>query len=316
MTHRVIFLGSPEFAVPSLRALHNDSRFDVTLVVSQPDRPAGRGRKLTPPPVAALATHLGLQLHQPTTLKDEQSVKPLEVTQADVLVVVAYGEILRRRVLNLAPYGALNVHPSLLPRYRGASPLPAAILNGDRETGVSIMKLERRLDAGPVLAMFPERVSDEDTTASLGQRLSELAADRLPDVADAWMRGQVQAVEQDDASATYTREWTKDDARIDWNQSATFIDRLVRAALPWPVAWTTLNGSRVQIRECHVAGPQVASDQRPGSIVRVDSGVFVSTGSGLLELVTVQPESKRPQSANDWARSAAPGSLQFDDQAT
>lgn len=214
--------------------------------------------------------------------------------------MVAYGEILNRRVLGLAPHGALNVHPSLLPKYRGAAPIPAAILNGDPETGVSIMKLVRKLDAGPVLDQAIVPVPEHATTATLSDVLAGVAAERLPDVADGWIGGSVLAVPQDEDLATFTREWTKADARIDWSQSAVAIERLVRAARPWPVAWTTLDGSRVQIREAALSD---VNDLAPGVLASIAGRLFVGTGDGTLQLLTVQPESRSAMPADRWWQS-------------
>ena len=297
MSWRVVFLGSPEFAVPSLQRLAADERFDVALVVSQPDRPSGRGRRLTPPPVADFATESGLPLFQPESLRDPDAFSRLESIEPDLLVVVAYGEILRRNVLQLAPGSALNVHPSLLPKYRGASPIAEAIRGGDPQTGVSIMKLVRRLDAGPVVAQSTIELDGHETTGSLGQRLADLAAAMLPDVCYDWLDGRLKAVDQDESAATYTREWTKADAAIDWNQPAVALERLVRAALPWPVAWTASDGQRLQVRSAAVTA---AVEGTPGTILQSGKRLIVATGEHGLELHSVQPQGKRELLALGW----------------
>ena len=266
-------------------------------MVSQPDRPSGRGRKLTPPAVAAHANEAGLPLFQPETLRSEDAVRRLEAANPDLLVVVAYGEILRKSVLQLAPGGALNVHPSLLPRYRGASPIAEAIRNGDSQTGVSIIKLVRRLDAGPVVAQATVDLHGTETTGSLSQRLANLAAEMLPDVCDAWIAGALEPIEQDESAATYTHEWSKRDAEIDWNQSAEVIERLIRAAIPWPVAWTSFDVQRLQIRSARVVAGQAGA---PGEITSTGNRVLVATGRDSLELLSVQPEGKREMPASGW----------------
>ncbi len=310
MSHRVIFLGSPEFAVPCLDALGNDPRFDLVMVVSQPDRRAGRGRKMTPPPVAQWAIEHNIPLFQPESLRNPEAIHHLELQRSDLLIVVAYGEILNRKVLGLAPHGALNVHPSLLPKYRGAAPIPAAILNGDLETGVSIMKLVRKLDAGPVLDQTIVPMPEKSTTASLSDVLANVAAERLPDVADDWIAGSVPAVPQDEDLVTFTREWTKADVRINWTQPAAAIERLVRAATPWPVAWTTLGGSRVQIREAALSD---VDNLAPGELASIAGRLFVGTGDGTLQLLTVQPESRAAMPADRWWQSvSASGASRFD----
>lgn len=297
---RAVFLGSPEFAVPSLRALDRHPDIDVVLVVTQPDRPAGRGRSLSSPAVKVAAAELGIPVYQPESLREPEFAEPLVAVSPDMLVVVAYGELLRKHVLQLAPLGCLNVHPSLLPAYRGASPIPAAILNGDTMTGVSIMRLVRKLDAGPILAQLTLDVTPEDTAETLADRLAALAARMLPEVALAWERGEIQEREQDEASVTHTREWTTDDARIVWTQTASDIERLVRAANPWPVAWTTLDGERFRILAALSLAD--ADEGSPGEARQIDRSVVVQTGAGALRLDTVQPAGKRAMASLDWWR--------------
>lgn len=298
---RIIFLGSPELAIPSLDALARHPEIDVRLVVTQPDRPAGRGRRLTPPPVRVAAEALGIDVIQPETLRDPDALDRLRQEQPDLLVVVAYGEILRRSALELAPLGCLNVHPSLLPLYRGATPIPAAILHGDATTGISIMKLVRALDAGPLVAQCAIGVAADDTTGTLTTRLAELAAEMLPAVALAYARGQREPVEQDDRVATYTREWTTADGRIDWGRPAIEIERLVRATTPWPVAWTTVDGERLRIVGARVADLE-SSPGPPGDVVLNSGLVIVHSGDADLILDQVQPAGKRVMPAIDWWR--------------
>jgi methionyl-tRNA formyltransferase len=309
---RTIFLGTPDFAVPSLRALAADDKIELALVVTQPDRPAGRGRSLAPPPVKVAALDLQLPILQPDTLRDADTVDHLRAIGPDVLVVVAYGELLRRDVLELAPYGVLNVHPSLLPRYRGASPIPAAIMAGDSVTGVSIMRLVRRLDAGPILEQHQADIINGDTAGSLGERLAALAAACLPDAVVRWVAGEIHPTPQDDEQATYTREWTTADARIDWNAGAASIERLVRAANPWPVAWTTLAGDRVRVLSAQVVEDENATTIEPGALARMGSRVVAGTGRGLLGLRDVQPAGRRAMLARDWWRGLRAVQPRFD----
>ncbi|HEX5165240.1 MAG TPA: methionyl-tRNA formyltransferase [Thermomicrobiales bacterium] len=297
---RAVFLGSPAFAVPSLVALARHNNIEIPLVVTQPDRPAGRGRALTPPAVKTAALELGLPVYQPDTLRDDAAVQPLRDDSPDLLIVVAYGELLRRNVLELTPAGCLNVHPSLLPRYRGAAPIPAAILNGDAQTGVSIMKLVRKLDAGPIVAQFATDIGPDETTATLSDRLAELAARELPSVALAYLAGDSAPVPQDDDAATYTREWSTADALIDWSHPADQIERLVRAANPWPVAWTTDGETRLRILTARIAA--TGTGQPPGTVAIVNGRVVVATGAGDLHLDLVQPAGKRAMPAADWWR--------------
>jgi methionyl-tRNA formyltransferase len=311
LTHRIVFLGSPAFAIPSLAALHSDERFEVVLVVSQPDRPVGRGRKLAPPPVAAWTVDAGLDLFQPDSLRSDDAFERIRACHPDLLVVVAYGEILDRRMLALAPAGAINVHPSLLPLYRGSSPIPAAIINGDDSTGITVIKLVRRLDAGPIISQRDEPVHPHDTSETLGDRLAALAGNMLPDVADDWATGSICAVGQNDDLATYTREWSKDDGRIDWQASAVAIERLVRAARPWPVAWTMLGDIRVQIRDVRLDSTETTGQIKPGTLIDGDGQPRIITGDGELQLLTVQPAGKREMPARDWVRNLPAGDRLF-----
>lgn len=299
---RVVFLGSPVFAVPSLISLADHDNVDVALVVTQPDRPAGRGRVLTQPPVKLAAIDRGLPVYQPASLRDDPEVQPLRDAAPDILIVVAYGELLRRNVLDLAPHGCLNVHPSLLPLYRGAAPIPAAILNGDPVTGVSIIKLVRKLDAGPVVAQFESEIDATDTTGSLGSRLSSLSAEILPDVTRRYIAGELPPAAQNDDLATYTREWTTADGQIDWSQSANEIERLVRAANPWPIAWTTDGDVRLRVLSSRVADVEPLDHELPGTVLVSSGRIVVATGSGGLELIEVQPAGKRAMPAGDWWR--------------
>jgi methionyl-tRNA formyltransferase len=297
---RAVFLGSPAFAVPSLVALARHNNIEVPLVVTQPDRPAGRGRTLTPPAVKTAALELGLPVYQPESLRDDEAVQPLREATPDLLIVVAYGELLRRKVLELTPAGCLNVHPSLLPRYRGAAPIPAAILNGDPRTGVSVMKLVRKLDAGPIVAQFEIEIDPDATTGSLSNRLAELAAHELPVVALSYLADEIAPVPQDDDAATYTREWTTADAEVDWSLPASRINRLVRAANPWPVAWTTDGDTRLRILSAGIADSDMSLE--PGTITATNGVIVVATGDGGLRLDTVQPAGKRAMPAADWWR--------------
>ena len=300
---RVVFMGSPEFAVPSLRALSEAAQISLPLVITQPDRPAGRGRQTSPPAVKSAALEIGLPILQPTSMQEPEAIAALRHAAPDLLVVVAYGELLRRAVREAAPHGALNVHPSLLPRYRGAAPIPAAILNGDTQTGVSIIQLVRRLDAGPLIAQESQTIAREDTTATLAERLAHQAAGMLPLTCLAWSRGDVIAQPQDEAAATYTREWTKEQGRIDWRQPADAIERLIRAAQPWPIAWTmTTDEQRLQLLRARPRPDRTLADVPPGGVVLREGQVRVQTGVGILELLTVQPAGKRAMPAMAWLR--------------
>ena len=293
-----MFLGSPAFAVPSLQAIAADAGISIELVVTQPDRPAGRGRRLTSPPIADAARDIGLSVFQPESLRSDEALDVIEALKPDELVVVAYGELLNRRALRIAPHGALNVHPSLLPKYRGAAPIPAAILNGDEETGVSIMRLVRRLDAGPIVAQERVHIQPRATAGELGTQLATLAASLLPETCLAWAEGRITEQPQEDDLATYTREWSRADAQLDWHRSAVELDRLVRAANPWPMAWTQLGEGTLRV--VYSEPSEIELRAEPGTARRHGHQIVVSCGDGVLELVRVQPPGKPAMDAQSW----------------
>ena len=261
---RIVFFGSPEFALPSLDSLIA-SEHEVVAVVTQPDRPAGRRHVLTPPPVKVAALDHGLPVLQPPRVSDEDAVEALRALEPDVFVVAAYGQILRQRVLDIPKRGCLNVHASLLPRHRGASPVAAAILAGDERTGVTIMEMVRALDAGPMVATVEEPILPSDTTGSLEARLAQAGARRLLEVLEPWASGELVAVPQDDTQATYAPQHKRSDARIDWTRSAVDIWRAVRAYSPWPVAHTTLEGQELRVLEAWPLPD--ASHGEPGTVL-------------------------------------------------
>lgn len=252
MTSRVVYMGTPEFACPTLEMLARSPDVEVTLVVTQPDRKAGRGRRLQSPPVKQLADRLGLPVHQAPSLRSPEQRQPIVDANPDLVVVAAFGLILGKSILELPRRGCVNLHASLLPRYRGASPVAAAILNGDRETGVTLMRMDRGLDTGPMIANSAMDITPEDTTGSLTTRLATLAAQLLMDSLNDVVLGQVTSVPQPEG-ASITRPLVKADGWIDWSQPAAKIERHVRAMWPWPRAWTTLpDGGSFQIHEAHV----------------------------------------------------------------
>ncbi len=288
---RVVFMGTPAFAVPSLRALA--AHYEVTLVVTQPDRPAGRGRALVPTPVKAAARELGLELYQPDSLRSPEALEVLRQARPDVIVVAAYGEILRQNVLSLPPFGCVNVHASLLPRHRGAGPIAAAILAGDAVTGVTIMLMDAGMDTGPMLAQAEEPIHPDDTTATLTPRLAELGAQLLIETLPRWLAGELTPQPQDSAQATYAPMIRKEDGLIDWTDPAVAIERAVRAFDPWPGAYTFWQGRRLRIARAE-ALPAWCGPQEPGTVVGLGAGAAaVVTGEGALRLVDVQLEGKR-----------------------
>ena len=287
---RVVFMGTPDFAVPSLRALHE--HYEVALVVTQPDRPAGRGRALAMPAVKAAAQALGLPVYQPTTLRSPEALAALEEAMPAVIIVAAYGEILRQDILGLPPYGCVNVHASLLPRQRGAAPVAATILAGDEETGVTIMLMDAGMDTGPVLAQAHEPVRPDDTTGTLTARLADLGARLLVQTLPRWLRGEIVPQAQDGSRATFAPRIRKEDGLIDWTEPAAVIARAVRAFDPWPGAYTFYQGARLKITRAEPfadwCGPQ-----EPGTVLETPRGVAVASGEGALLLYEVQLEGRR-----------------------
>ena len=300
MSVSVVFFGSPDFAVPSLRALSNDARFKLELVVTQPDRQAGRGRRVVEPAVKSAAIELNVAIWQPETLRSDDAVDTLSSIKPDLFIVVAYGEIFRRSILRIPQHGCLNIHPSLLPLYRGSSPIQAAILNGDPQTGVSIIEMVRRLDAGPVVAQQVVRLECTETGGELSQKLAAVAAGMLPDVASDWCNGEIVSSPQDETGVTFTRELTKADGRINWTRSASEIERQIRACSPWPTAWTIMDGRRLVVHAAEIRPAHM--DVTPGSVFTNEGCVLVACGRESLRLVLIQPEGKNKMSAEAWFR--------------
>jgi len=281
---------------------------DVVLVVSQPGKPVGRKAEITDPPVAALAKSLGMHVFQPPTLKDDAAFARLAEEGADVFVVAAYGKILARRVLDLPRLGCLNVHGSLLPRWRGASPVQAAILAGDAETGVSIMKMDPGMDTGPVYTMRKTEVREEDDSASLGARLAEMGAQALVDTLH-FLEGEGrEAVPQDSTLATYCPKIDREDARVDWTRPAADLVRRGRAFSPWPGLFTIRRNTRVKLSHLSLAadgpwargGATVSSP--PGTVLEADARVVVACGEGAVAVATLQAEGRKALPAADFVR--------------
>lgn len=293
-------MGSPEFALPSLRRLI-ESPHQVVAVVTQPDRPAGRGRRLEPPPVKRLALEQGLPVLQPERVSADASVAALAALEPDVIVIAAFGQILRQRVLDIPKRGALNVHASLLPKYRGAAPIPAAIIAGERETGVSIMEVVRALDAGPVVAQRAIPIDPADTTGTLTGKLAQLGGDLLIETLEPWAAGTLRAEPQDESRATYAAQVTREDARLDWRLAAEDVWRRVRAYNPWPVAFTELDGTIIRVLEA--APLDVEPEGPPGRVFTLDGGGFaVRCGRGSLAVVKAQRPGGRPLRAAEFLR--------------
>ena len=297
---RIVFMGTPEFGVPVLRRLVlND--YQVVAVYTQPDRLAGRGRRETLSAIKRAALELNLPVVQPAGLKKTEVVAELADFKPDVIVVAAYGQILPKAVLEIPEYGCINIHPSLLPRHRGASPVASAILAGDGFTGVSIMLMDEGLDTGPVLARAQIPVSDIDSTGSLTSKLSLVAAHLLQDVLPGWKKGQLKPQPQDETEANYSGIITKESGEIDWHQPADVIWRQVRAFQPWPGCYTSWRGKRLKIIEAKPIAEE--NDAAEGQVVAMAQGGFgIKTGDGVLEILVVQLEGKQEMAADEFLR--------------
>jgi methionyl-tRNA formyltransferase len=295
-------MGTPELAAHILERLLAASRgsFEVVGVVTRPDQPRGRGQKPQQSEVAAVAEQHGVATLKPTKIRTPEFLAQLNAFEPDLLVVAAYGRILPNDVLAAPHIMPINVHASLLPRHRGASPIEGAILAGDRETGVTIMRVVEQMDAGAMLHRRAISVAADETTGSLKRKLAELGAEALLETLEKIRRGEVTETPQDESLATYTKIITKADAVIDWHQPAAHIERMTRAYDPWPVARTTFGGSDLMIYRARVVASD--GDAEAGSILSISANPIVRCGDGALELLEVQAPGRKRMRADDWAR--------------
>jgi methionyl-tRNA formyltransferase len=292
-------MGTPRFGQIILASLIG--HYQVVGVVTQPDREAGRGRKVVTSPVKALALEHDLPLLQPRRVREYEVVEQLRQLKPAVIVVAAFGQILPPSILSLPSHGALNVHASLLPRHRGAAPIPAAILAGDKHTGITIMLMNEGLDTGPILSQKSTEITVQDTTASLTEKLGHLGAELLLGTLPRWLAGEISPQQQDDEQATYAPVLRKVQGRIDWTEPAELIARRCRAFFPWPGAFTTWEGRRLKVLTAHPL-PVEAPPEVPGKVVQLDADIAVVTGEGLLALEELQLAGRRPMSAQDLGR--------------
>ncbi len=296
---KVVFMGTPAFAVPILQTLLETQT--VVGVVTQPDRPAGRGKKLRPSPVKVTAQAAGVPVYQPKSLRREEAAAPLREWRPDVIVVAAFGQILRPHVLALPPRGCINVHASLLPRWRGASPIQHAILAGDTETGVCLMQMDVGLDTGPVYVCRRTPISPTDTAATLHDRLAQIGAALLETHLDEIVDGRLSPTPQDDSQATYAPMIKKEDGRLDWTQSAVELERRVRAMTPWPGAFTCWQGKLLKIKAAQLY-PGAVPAGPPGLVIEQRGALIVRAGDGGLQLLQVQLAGKKTMSVTDFWR--------------
>jgi len=295
---KIVFMGTPEFALPSLNALL-ERGYSIPLVITQPDKPAGRGKRLKSPPVKEFAVKHGLEVIQPKTLKDESLIKRIKDVSPDFIVVVAYGKIIPKEILSIPKFCVLNVHASLLPKYRGASPIQSALLNGEKETGVTIMKVNEKLDSGEIFAQKRVPIRESDNAKTLHDKLSVIGAELLVKVISEIVSGKAKPTPQDESKATYCRQISKEEGRIDWSLKAETIFNMVRAFYPWPSAYTSFRGKQLKILEVRVV--ECDEKDKPGTIIKVDRQSFtVKAGDGCLEVLKVKPEGKREMSAGEF----------------
>ncbi|HEY9527670.1 MAG TPA: methionyl-tRNA formyltransferase [Anaerolineales bacterium] len=299
---RVVFMGSPDFALPILKALAG--AYDVVGVVTQPDRASGRGRELKAPPVKTLALELGIPVMQPERLRLPEAMEQLRAWTPELIVVAAFGQILRKDVLELPRYGSINVHASLLPRWRGAAPINAAVLHGDEETGVTIMQMDVGLDTGPMLSQRSMRLNREDTAGSVFERLSTLGADLLLETLPDYLTGKLTPVPQPDEGVTYAPMLKKEEGRLDFSQDVYELERRVRAFNPWPGAFMEFDGALLKIHRARVESGEASVGQR----LIVQNQPAIGARGGILILEEVQPAGKKSMSgksflagARDWA---------------
>ena len=300
---RIVFMGSPEVAVRSLEKLIRDN-YNVVAVYTQPDRPAGRGKRLVQPPVKVTALRYGIPVEQPETLRDAAVAGKLAAWMPDAIVVCAYGQILTQAILDIPPRQCLNVHYSLLPRHRGATPAAAAILEGDEFTGVSVQIVRKKLDTGPVLASAAIPVLPYDTTLSLTSKMSWVGASLISEALGGWLRGERKPMEQEESRATYIRQILKGEGEIDWSEPAVTIWRKIRAYYPWPGSCSAWKGRRIKFT---AAEPVIRDDKekpagRPGTVTELQGGFGVITGEGILRAMKVQPEGKKEMTAAEYLR--------------
>lgn len=292
---RVVFMGTPDFSVPVLEALHQEH--EIVCVYCQPPRPAGRGKKERPTPVHARALELGLDVRHPVRLKAPADQAEFAALNADVAVVVAYGLILPQAVLDAPQFGCLNIHASLLPRWRGAAPIHRAIMSGDAKTGVCIMQMEAGLDTGPVLLREETDIGPRETTGALHDRLSALGARLICDALG--QLGSLTPAAQPDAGVTYAHKIDKAEARIDWTQPASKVARLINGLSPFPGAWSMVEGERLKLLEAHAIEASGAPGEVLGSAL---DQLCIACGQGAVEILRAQREGKRPMEINDLLR--------------
>ncbi len=297
---RIIFMGTPEFAVPALRDLHKNGQ-DVALVVTQPDRPKGRGRKVIPPPVKEVAVSFGYEINQPASIRTDEFANHMAKYKPDIIVVVAYGHIIPKNILAIPKIATINIHASLLPKYRGPAPIQWAIINGEKETGVTIILMDEGLDTGDILLSSKVEIFPDDTSGILHDRLSALGADLLIQTIKSFETGNINPIPQDHTQATYAHILKKNDGRMNWEMPAQTLEAFIRGMTPWPGAFTFHGNKRLKIFK---ARPIIIDTvEIPGTVIkRFPDELCVATGKGVLSLIKIQSESGKRLLIKDFLR--------------
>ncbi len=299
---KIVFMGTPEFAMTILKALH-EAGHEITGVYTQPDKPKGRSGALIASPVKEYALEMGFNVYQPERIKRPEAVAGLREIEADVFVVAAFGQILSEEILNMPKYGCVNVHGSLLPKYRGAAPIQRAIANGEKETGVTIMQMDKGVDSGDIISMVSFPIEDTDTEDSVYKKMAETGSREIINVLKNIEAGTAVRIPQNHEAATFAPMLSKEEGRIDFNKSARAIDCLVRGFQSWPTAYTTYQGKMLKIYAAKaVLGPETEDELSPGALLVTKKNIYVKTGDGFLELLEVQLEGKKRMNACDLAR--------------
>ena len=289
---KVIYLGTPEFAVNPLKAIVSSGRHQVVGVVTQPDRPVGRKNIITPPPVKVVATENGIPVFQYEKIRVE-GVEDLKSLGADIMITCAYGQILSREIIDICPYGIINIHGSLLPKYRGASPIQSAVINGEKTTGITVMQTEEGLDCGDILAVFETPIGEEETSADLFARLSILGAKNICSVLDDIEDGKITPIKQDESQATLVKTIKKEDALIDFSKDALTVKNLINGMNPWPIAFTLKNGKKLKFYRARTA----QGNGKAGEVIVADKKLVIACGNGAVEIGILQEEGGKAMSA-------------------
>lgn len=296
---KIVFMGTPDFSVPILRGLVSEG-WEIELVVTQPDRPKGRKKTLTPPPVKEEAERLGLDVYQPEKIKDADAAARVLEIKPDLIITAAFGQILPRVILDAPTYGCINVHASLLPKYRGGAPIHQAVIDGEEETGVTIMYMVEKLDAGAMISQRAITIEEEDTAGSMHDKLSMLGKDLLLETLPQLINGEIEAKEQNEQLVTFAPNIKKEDERIDWSQSAQSVYNQIRGLFPWPVAYTTVNSERIKIWQASL--PELTAEEDPGTVTGTSpDGIDVACGDGrVVRLTLLQPSGKKQMNAETF----------------